>query len=360
MASIEDLKGLFTPVLTPFTDSLEVDGDSFIKICKWLLTQNSGLAPFGTTSEANSLSVEEKIDLLDRLIDEGIPASRIIPGNGACAIPDAVHISKAAVRHGCAATLMLPPFYYKGVSDDGLFRAYSEVIQRVGSQDFRVCLYHIPQVSNVGLSVSLIERLVIIGSAVVLSLTTPQVALAENPFESFFNAIGNSVKGASRAATGVFKSDDDRRRANVNQRQITTEQDLDPNAPPIKPKVVASPVLLNSQKALNKLGYKPGIADGIYGKKTATAIKQFQTSLGRNATGRLTSEERDVLYDQARNPTKFAIQSSPNSSSNNTGSQTNQTQDAGLKDTLPTNSESSYFDADEPEEENIPPKPANN
>ena len=160
MASIEDLKGLFTPVLTPFTDSLEVDGDSFIKICKWLLTQNSGLAPFGTTSEANSLSVEEKIDLLDRLIDEGIPASRIIPGNGACAIPDAVHISKAAVRHGCAATLMLPPFYYKGVSDDGLFRAYSEVIQRVGSQDFRVCLYHIPQVSNVGLSVSLIERLV--------------------------------------------------------------------------------------------------------------------------------------------------------------------------------------------------------
>ena len=160
MASADDLKGLFTPVLTPFTKNLDTDTDSFVAFCKWLVSQGSGLAPFGTTSEANSLSVEEKLELLDRLIDAGIPANRIIPGNGACAFPDAVRMSVAAARHGCAATLMLPPFYYKGVSDDGLFRAYAEVIERVGSSDFRVCLYHIPQVSNVGLSVALIERLV--------------------------------------------------------------------------------------------------------------------------------------------------------------------------------------------------------
>ncbi len=160
MASVDDLKGLFTPVLTPFTNDLDVDAGNFLKFCHWLISQGSGLAPFGTTSEANSLSLDERLELLDRMIEAGIPGERIIPGNGACAIPDAVRMGEAAAKHGCAAVLMLPPFYYKGVSDDGLYRAYSEVIQRVGSSDFRICLYHIPQVSQVGVYVPLIQRLV--------------------------------------------------------------------------------------------------------------------------------------------------------------------------------------------------------
>ena len=160
MASADDLKGVFTPVLTPFTSSYEVDRERYTKFCNWVVSQGAGLACFGTNSEANSLSVEERIELLELLVDAGIGSEKLMPGTGACALPDAHRLTEAATKHNCAATLMLPPFYYKGVSDEGLYRAYADVIQRVGSSDLRICLYHIPQVSGVPITLGLIERLV--------------------------------------------------------------------------------------------------------------------------------------------------------------------------------------------------------
>src|SRR6266851_3753681 len=73
---------------------------------------------------------------------------------------DRPRLSGAAVRAGCAGVLMLPPFYYKGVSEDGLFRSFAEVIERVGDARLRVYLYHIPPVAQVGFTVKLVERLV--------------------------------------------------------------------------------------------------------------------------------------------------------------------------------------------------------
>ncbi|MEM7424839.1 MAG: dihydrodipicolinate synthase family protein [Pseudomonadota bacterium] len=160
MASADDLKGVFTPVLTPFISTYEVDWERYVKFCRWVVSQGAGLACFGTNSEANSLSVEERIELLDRLVDAGIEPEKLMPGTGACALPDAYRLTEAAARYDCAATLMLPPFYYKGVSDEGLYRAYADVIQRVGSANLRICLYHIPQVSGVPITLGLIERLV--------------------------------------------------------------------------------------------------------------------------------------------------------------------------------------------------------
>ncbi len=160
MASVDDLKGVFTPVLTPFVETYEVDWERYVKFCTWVVGQGAVLACFGTNSEANSLSVEERIELLGRLVDAGIGPDKLMPGTGACALPDAYRLTEAAARYNCAATLMLPPFYYKGVPDEGLYRAYSDVIQRVGSSDLRICLYHIPQVSGVPITLSLIERLV--------------------------------------------------------------------------------------------------------------------------------------------------------------------------------------------------------
>ena len=118
-----------------------------------------GLAVFGTNSEANSMSVAEKIMLLDALVDAGVPGARMMPGTGCCALTDTVELTRHAMQHGTAGVLMLPPFYYKGVSDDGLFASYSEVIQRVGDSRLRIYLYHIPQVSQVPISLDLIERL---------------------------------------------------------------------------------------------------------------------------------------------------------------------------------------------------------
>jgi 4-hydroxy-tetrahydrodipicolinate synthase len=146
-------------VITPFTAALAPDSEHFVAQCRWLLDNDVGLAVFGTNSEANSLSVEEKTQLLDALVEAGIPPARLMPGTGASALPDAVALTRHAVAQGVEGVLMLPPFYYKGVSDEGLFRYFSEVIERVGDARLRIYLYHIPPVSQVPLSLALIERL---------------------------------------------------------------------------------------------------------------------------------------------------------------------------------------------------------
>lgn len=153
------LAGVLCPVVTPFTDDLQPDAARLVRQCQWLLSQNVGLAVFGTNSEANSLSVEEKIDLLDHLVAAGVDTSRMMPGTGCCALSDSVRLTTHAVKLGCAGTLMLPPFYYKGVSDDGLFASYAEIIERVGNASLRIYLYHIPPVAQVGITLGLIERL---------------------------------------------------------------------------------------------------------------------------------------------------------------------------------------------------------
>jgi len=153
------LSGVLSPVVTPFKDDLSPDPERLIKQCQWLLSQNVGLAVFGTNSEANSLSVDEKIELLDQLVAAGVDTGRMMPGTGCCALTDTVRLTAHAARLGCAGTLMLPPFYYKGVSDEGIFASFAEVIERVGDESLRVYLYHIPPIAQVGFSVDLIERL---------------------------------------------------------------------------------------------------------------------------------------------------------------------------------------------------------
>lgn len=160
MSSKDRFGGVLTPVITPFKPDLSVDPDRLIQQCRWMLSQNVGLAVFGTNSEANSLSTDEKIDLIDRLVEADIDPGQMMPGTGCCALPDSVKLTAHAVKAGCRGVLMLPPFYYKGVSDDGLFGAFAEVIERVGNSDLQLYLYHIPPVAQVGISLDLIERLI--------------------------------------------------------------------------------------------------------------------------------------------------------------------------------------------------------
>jgi 4-hydroxy-tetrahydrodipicolinate synthase len=154
------LPGVLAPVLTPFKRDLAPDAELYVRFCRWLHGKGVGLAVFGTNSEANSLSVEERAALLARLIEVGVPAGALVPGTGACAIPDSVQLSAQAAKAGCAAVLMLPPFYYKPVSEEGLFAAYCEVVERVGDPRLKILLYHIPQLSGVAILPGLIERLI--------------------------------------------------------------------------------------------------------------------------------------------------------------------------------------------------------
>ncbi|HEY9279029.1 MAG TPA: dihydrodipicolinate synthase family protein [Eoetvoesiella sp.] len=160
MAPLERMAGVLAPVVTPFKKDLSVDSGRFISHCQWLLDNGcAGLAVFGTNSEANSLSVAEKINLLDELVQAGIPASKLMPGTGSCSLPDAVQLTSHAAKLGSCGVLMLPPFYYKGVSDEGLYRYFGGVIESVANASLRVYLYHIPPVSQVPISLALTERL---------------------------------------------------------------------------------------------------------------------------------------------------------------------------------------------------------
>jgi len=157
---VKRIEGVLSPVITPFRKDYSPDAERFVAHCRWLLRSGcAGLAVFGTNSEANSLSVSEKKQLLEKLVAGGVSPAQLMPGTGHCALTDSIELTRAAVEMGCAGVLMLPPFYYKGVSDEGLYRNFAEVIERVGDERLQLYLYHIPPVSQVGISLGLIERL---------------------------------------------------------------------------------------------------------------------------------------------------------------------------------------------------------
>src|SRR2546423_8108696 len=145
------IRGVLAPVVTPFKADLSPDCERFIKHCQWLGSQDCGLAVFGTNSEANSMNAEERMTLLDVLVAAGIDPSRMMPGTGCCSITETIQLTAHAVKHGCAGVLMLPPFYYKDVSEEGLYRYFSEVVQRIGDARLRIYLYHILPVAIVGI-----------------------------------------------------------------------------------------------------------------------------------------------------------------------------------------------------------------
>ena len=150
---------LFVPAITPFGPDLSVDTPRFVAICRSLIDDGAdGLAVFGTTSEANSMSVAERVAALEALVAAGIDPARLIPGTGCAALPDTVALTRHAPGLGCRGVLMLPPFYYKPLSDEAVFASYAAAIEAV--PEAALYLYHIPQISGVALSVPMIARLI--------------------------------------------------------------------------------------------------------------------------------------------------------------------------------------------------------
>ena len=154
------IKGLISPILTPFNEDLSINTDVYNEFAKYLLDNGcSGLAPFGTTGEALSIGNEERMNSLEGLISNGIDPNVLIPGTGLCNIPDTVMVSRHAMELGCHAVMVLPPFYYKDMNEDGIFNHYDELISRINHPDLKIYLYHIPQVAGVGLSIDLVSKL---------------------------------------------------------------------------------------------------------------------------------------------------------------------------------------------------------
>lgn len=151
--------GVNAAATTAFRADLSVDVDETARHCHWLASNGcNGLAVLGTTGEANSLGLSERMSLLEGLIGRGVSPALMLPGTGTPAIPDTVLLTRHAEMAGCRGALLLPPFYYKNPSDDGLFAYFSEVIQRVGG-DIGIYLYNFPQQSAIPFSLGLVARL---------------------------------------------------------------------------------------------------------------------------------------------------------------------------------------------------------
>lgn len=154
------IRGVHSAVTTPVDSDGSPLPDLMIAHCRALLDEGChGLSPIGTTGEANSLGLSQRMALLEALIDGGLDASVLAPGTGTPSASDTIALTRHAVRAGCKAAMLLPPYYYKDVSVDGLYRHYAQVIEGVGDDRLRLMLYHIPQTSIVGIPHDLIDRL---------------------------------------------------------------------------------------------------------------------------------------------------------------------------------------------------------
>lgn len=153
-------RGVFCAALTPVDADLRPDHARFVEHCRRLVADGcTGVAILGTTGEANSFSTGERKALLEAAIEGGLKPQQLLPGTGVTALTETVELTRHALSMGVDTVVMLPPFYYKDVSEEGLFAAYAETIERVGDARLRVVLYHIPQVSALPIPFGLIERL---------------------------------------------------------------------------------------------------------------------------------------------------------------------------------------------------------
>jgi 4-hydroxy-tetrahydrodipicolinate synthase len=154
------IRGVFCAAATPVTETGGIDTPRFIAHAKNLIADGChGVALLGTTGEANSFSIAERKALLEAAVSAGIAPSQLLPGTGLCAIPDTIDLTRHALSLGVTQAVMLPPFYYKNVSDDGVFDAYARIFDSIADDRLHAILYHIPQMSAVPIGLSLIERL---------------------------------------------------------------------------------------------------------------------------------------------------------------------------------------------------------
>ena len=157
---MDALQGVWAASLTPLTSDFTPDPDRLHRHIQWLHEQGChGVVLFGTTGEATSFSVSERRALLDALLQRGVDPSRLIVGTGCSALTDTVELSTHAVDAGVRAVLMLPPFYYKSVSDEGLYAYFSTLFQRIGRDQTQAFLYHFPKMTGIGFSPSLVQKL---------------------------------------------------------------------------------------------------------------------------------------------------------------------------------------------------------
>jgi 4-hydroxy-tetrahydrodipicolinate synthase len=155
------LRGVIAATPTPVKENLAADFDRLLKHCFWLLEKGGcdGINLLGTTGEATSFSVEERLETMKAVAASGLPLERTMAGTGAAALADAVRLTRAARDLGFAGALLLPPFYYKGIEDAAVVRYVETLVARAGKEGLRLYLYHIPKNTAVPYGIEVVARL---------------------------------------------------------------------------------------------------------------------------------------------------------------------------------------------------------
>ena len=154
-------QGIWPAMLTPLDEALNIDHAKLAAHAQSLLRAGcGGVTIFGTTGEGPSFSVRERKEALEQLIASGFPAGRIMVSTSCAALVETTELTQHAVDLGVHGCLVLPPFFFKGVSDEGIFNGYVQVIESINRSNWRLYLYHIPQVIGVSLSHDVIQQLI--------------------------------------------------------------------------------------------------------------------------------------------------------------------------------------------------------
>lgn len=155
------VRGIYAAAISPFRADRSLDAAKLVRYCQYLISDGGcdGVAPTGTTGEGNSISFRQKLALPEAFAEAAFDPQRAIFGTGACAIQDVTELTKTALDAGFPNVLVLPPFYYKSPSNEGLFRFFAELIEKVGDARLRLYLYHFPQMSMTPIPVDVVLRL---------------------------------------------------------------------------------------------------------------------------------------------------------------------------------------------------------
>jgi 4-hydroxy-tetrahydrodipicolinate synthase len=154
------LSGVIAAIATPIEESGAPDLKRAVNLARYLLdTGCDGLNVLGTTGEATSFSVDERKGVMDAYKANGLPLHRLMVGTGAAAVSDAVALTLHAAELGFGGALVLPPFYYKGVPDDGLVAYIDMLVKATERKPIPIYLYHFPAMSGLPWHVTLIRRL---------------------------------------------------------------------------------------------------------------------------------------------------------------------------------------------------------
>ncbi len=165
------LSGVIAAAATPLTADGAIDTAAYLDHCRWLLAHGcDGLNLLGTTGEANSVGLAARHSLLDTVGASDLPMAKLMVGTGGCALSDTVELTRHAVQCGFSGQLVLPPFYYKPVDDDGIFAFFAQLIDTVADDRLRIYLYNFPQLTGIPFSIAVIQRLIQAYPGVVVGL----------------------------------------------------------------------------------------------------------------------------------------------------------------------------------------------